>query len=489
MPRREAEPHENYPSPSTDSLDCSSEYDHDHDHASHPKKCSPDSSFEADQSSDKTREKGPRSVPSNKGNRDEDDSQAGRALELILARARGQPLRLGKGEAAGWLEISITPSRYAQLRRDLQQHHPQAWGYFLDKIRHDYDPRDCLLVLRLMPTLVHDCFLLRVSDRINEWIRQLREDQRLHELVRKAISNIDAAGTADVEIQVDIPAGPDKATSTKSPDGQYDYLGHKHPPFVIEIAYSQKPKDLPRLAKQYYEDSDGRIKTVLTVDLEYTPKARRKARLRDQRIQGEQRQTRSSAQGQLPPPTTQAASFSLYRGPDRIVSNQMFRDQAGAPIQGEGFTLQISDLIPDAALAQLSEDLRKRRVEDNGGLDYPDLSLRFTSQELLDLLVRSEARQAACDRTRSLSPSLHAQPSGQIQRQKRKVNWADDMDDDEEAEEASQEDKHEQTRRRLGSASFKRRRLSPDSRAYSVASSGTAMLPDHRVTRSLSHVD
>lgn len=92
-------------------------------------------------------------------------------------------------------------------------------------------------------------------------------------------------------------------------------------------------------------------------------------------------------------------------------------------MRGPGFTLEIRDLIPDAALTQLCQDLWQRNVEDHGGLDLPELSLRFTSQELLDLLVQSEARQAARDRTRSLTPSSPAiQPA---QRQKRKVNWAD----------------------------------------------------------------
>jgi hypothetical protein len=66
------------------------------------------------------------------------------------------------------------------------------------------------------------------------------------------------------------------------PDGQFTYADRRYPFFVLEVGYSHKSKgttakNLPGLAKYYYKDMD--IKTVLTVDIEYTPKARRKGKL------------------------------------------------------------------------------------------------------------------------------------------------------------------------------------------------------------------
>ena len=41
---------------------------------------------------------------------------------------------------------------------------------------------------------------------------------------------------------------------------------------VIEVSYSQKRKDLPRLADDYILGSDGNIRLVVGIDIEYRSK-------------------------------------------------------------------------------------------------------------------------------------------------------------------------------------------------------------------------
>lgn len=58
--------------------------------------------------------------------------------------------------------------------------------------------------------------------------------------------------------------------NTKSPDKSY---GHEpcdgSPTLVIEVAWSQRSLDLPKLAKRYIQGSKGQIRTVIGVDIPY----------------------------------------------------------------------------------------------------------------------------------------------------------------------------------------------------------------------------
>lgn len=95
--------------------------------------------------------------------------------------------------------------------------------------------------------------------------------------------------------------------------------------------------------------------------------------------------------------------------------------------------------------------------------------------------MRSEACQTSRGGTRPLSPSSPAQPAGQAQYPKRKVDWADNIHDEDDDEAKEDGDHEEPVLWRSVSASSKRRSLSPDSSAHSVASSDTK-LPNERTT-------
>jgi hypothetical protein len=53
------------------------------------------------------------------------------------------------------------------------------------------------------------------------------------------------------------------------PDGQFRHSEANHPGIVLEVAYSQKAKDLPYLADEYILGSDGDIRAVIAIHLEY----------------------------------------------------------------------------------------------------------------------------------------------------------------------------------------------------------------------------
>lgn len=354
-----------------------------------------------------------------------------------------------------WVAFTdCAPADYRRLHRELDDE-PCVARYFADKIRHDYDPNCRVLVLRhLMPSSTHDVFISSLVDHIKRWLEAVKTKQQ-EQHVEEVLSRIKFGSTSDLEIRVpreltaDAASPPASDTYIHSPDGQFLYRGHKHPPFVIEIGYSQKRKDLAGLAKHYYEESDGRIKTVLTVDLEYMSKAKRKA-LRRQ----------SAAAGRRAPRSREASS-SLYRGDECAMSNQLFRDTVGELIPGDGITLHLSDLVPDYVLDRLAKDLRMRDQDADRGqiLHQADLTLHVSPQNLFDALAESEAFQEDSDRT--YSPSPPPQVATVQPRHKRKVKWEleEDEPDEDEPDECTLPE-------RPASASSKTRRLSPDSRTY-----------------------
>lgn len=380
---------------------------------------------------------------------EEEKSQVSRAVELVRARAYGDHL---DDEPAGWVELDITPPQYRKFLQNLEVDE-RVSTYFTDKIRHDYDPRRCVLVIR-MPSSVHDVFQAFLLSKITGWVERVREKDTPR-LAKETIQQITPALTADFSIKLHSAEAAEAKTQkyTHSPDGQYHYPGFRYPVFVVEIGFGQAGQDLEELAKHYYEDTDGHIKTVLTVDLGYVAEAQRRL----ERRQLGRRPSRSSAES-----TTRQASLSLYRGDERIIHNRVFRDEAGGLVQSEGITLYISDLVPDVFLERLSKDLRKTKSNGDHELDLsgPEYALHITAQELFDMLARSGVVQGDRDMTTTPSPPPHTQP------QKRRVKWVLQQEEDDDENDKQGEEDQDGT---SPSASSKRRRLSRD-RGYSPTS-------------------
>jgi hypothetical protein len=129
------------------------------------------------------------------------------------------------------------------------------------KYRYDYFPSIKQFVLR-MASVLHEA----VSGQI------VREIQRQLDLIA---SHDDASANFIRDI---IPCGsakvtfPDPEYGTHHPDFEFRYLGTRYPTIVIEISYSQKRQDLPRLADEYILGSNGNIHVVIGLDVEYRGK-------------------------------------------------------------------------------------------------------------------------------------------------------------------------------------------------------------------------
>jgi len=62
---------------------------------------------------------------------------------------------------------------------------------------------------------------------------------------------------------------PNLGYGRHDPDAQFQHLDEQYPRVVIEISYVQKRKDLAILAEDYILGSDGDIRVVISLDVEY----------------------------------------------------------------------------------------------------------------------------------------------------------------------------------------------------------------------------
>ena len=115
-----------------------------------------------------------------------------------------------------------------------------------------------------MPSKLHNY----VAEQMNDIIREQLKDFKglLGTRTAQIAKNLYGIGSADIKFPSRIRGKENK----KSPDKSYGHRPCKgYPALVIEVAWSQRPLDLPKLAKRYIQGTKGRIRTVIGVNLEY----------------------------------------------------------------------------------------------------------------------------------------------------------------------------------------------------------------------------
>lgn len=131
--------------------------------------------------------------------------------------------------------------------------------------RYDYFSQVERFVLR-MPSEAHEFCVSSLLDEIGSQLRHCRVsgDPRSQAFAK----DVRPAGSPDLKLPLD----GDGHVNKHSPDGSFRHLQATWPGVVIEIAFSQSPKDLDSLAWEYISDSDGGIQVVVGLDLAYKTK-------------------------------------------------------------------------------------------------------------------------------------------------------------------------------------------------------------------------
>lgn len=110
-----------------------------------------------------------------------------------------------------------------------------------------------------MPTQLHEWIIFSVVDELRHQLRRLGAgDDSSAEFTRA----IDTHGSLTLDFT-------DSGYGRHDPDTQFRYLATQYPGVVIEVSYIQKRKDLVYIAEDYILGSDGDIRVVIGLDVEY----------------------------------------------------------------------------------------------------------------------------------------------------------------------------------------------------------------------------
>ncbi|KAH8655620.1 hypothetical protein BX600DRAFT_70857 [Xylariales sp. PMI_506] len=162
--------------------------------------------------------------------------------------------------------IKLRSQAYDQLITVLRDH--QVLGrYTQDKLRFDYDPRSELLCIR-MPAPVHDALATFVANEIHESVRAIRH---LSNSAGDFATHIVNVGSSRIWLREEAAEGdePRPPRLQRQPDAQFQHRKATYPGVVLEVSYSQDGKDLKKLAWDYIQCSDGDIKVVIGIDINY----------------------------------------------------------------------------------------------------------------------------------------------------------------------------------------------------------------------------
>jgi hypothetical protein len=172
-----------------------------------------------------------------------------RLLETINAQRKTD-------NPASWVEVSVERDLYISHRERIERSFKRS----------DYDPNRGLLNLR-MPSPVHEFFanILALDLQI-----QLLEIAIQDNDTGIFASKIRIGGSATIQLA----EGDSESFQTirRQPDAQFRHANTQYPGVVIEVSYSQDGKNLRKLAQDYILYSNGDIKAVVGIDLNYAGK-------------------------------------------------------------------------------------------------------------------------------------------------------------------------------------------------------------------------
>ena len=129
--------------------------------------------------------------------------------------------------------------------------------------RFDWSPHTSRFTVRL-PTSTHDIFTELLVQEIGS---QLKIVARGDTDMTTVLDLVRSESTSDIYLygHEDI----DERYPKHTPDASFAHASSQYPSVMIETSYSQRQKELTRLADEYISGSDGNIAMILGFDIEY----------------------------------------------------------------------------------------------------------------------------------------------------------------------------------------------------------------------------
>ena len=119
-----------------------------------------------------------------------------------------------------------------------------------------------------MPAPVHDAFSTAVANEINNKLQNIvgKHHNRDGEFAAQIVNVGSSRILLDTEEE---ESSASRGALQRHPDAQFQHQEAAFPGVVLEVSYSQDGKDLEKLAWEYILYSNGDIKAVVGIDINY----------------------------------------------------------------------------------------------------------------------------------------------------------------------------------------------------------------------------
>lgn len=123
-----------------------------------------------------------------------------------------------------------------------------------------------------MPTTVHETFIGQVVADILDQLRTLGSSDKSCANFARCIKSLRSSRIVFKNSTESDPTSGSIAEETyirREPDASFAHESAKYPGVIIEVSYSQKRRSVPHLAEDYILESNGNIRFVVGLDIEY----------------------------------------------------------------------------------------------------------------------------------------------------------------------------------------------------------------------------
>ncbi|KAF4625745.1 hypothetical protein G7Y89_g12419 [Cudoniella acicularis] len=274
--------------------------------------------------------------------------------------------KAGHPVAQSWTPFHLDSAGFQQLLAIIQSDQ-SLQTFFENKVRYDYFSNSSRFVQRMVTT-IHESVRTSI---VKEIERQLRDIGAGTDKAAEYARNVTYEGSPRLDFLADDDDrdGDLKTGDRHDPDAVFTHSDAKYPVAIIEVAFSQKAKELKYLADNYILGSNGNVRVLIGVSIEY---------------EAYETRTRSKKGKQSGKATISIWRPQLVKDGDgevleavQTIEEQEFRDGLGNPVAGPGIELQLKDFASKA----LFEDLES--------LTQP---ISISSSTLYDFISTAESR-------------------------------------------------------------------------------------------------
>jgi hypothetical protein len=199
-----------------------------------------------------------------------------------------------------------------------------------------------------MPSHLHEVFLARVVEEIQSRLRVFTDTQGQSKAFAQKVKH---NGSGSLDLQSENNDG--QTIIRRQPDAMFKHCDAHWPGVIIEVSYSQKTKAIPHLADDYILETNGSVRVVIGLDIDYKTKNGTISVWRPGYVKNEQ--------GQLELEATQTLYNQVRRSLLEYCAvadmDQVFRDESGGPnlSPDAGLRLELKDFAPEDLAEGISD--------------------------------------------------------------------------------------------------------------------------------------